>query len=99
LELDETTAKIVAAAGAGKPGTIKDRLFSDDKSHRYQQLNDLIAAIDERHPSPRLAIDGWVNRIDAQRQLLPESAVHDLQWYNSPEIAVGTFELHIGPHR
>jgi hypothetical protein len=25
--------------------------------------------------------------------------VHDLQWYNSPEIAVGTFEFHIGPQR
>jgi len=99
LELDETTAKIVAAAGAGKPGTIKDRLLSEDKSHRYQQLSDLITVIDSSYPAPRLAIDGWLNRIDAQRQLLPESTMHDLQWYNSPEIAVGTFELHIGPHR
>lgn len=99
MELDETMAKIVAAAGSGKPGTIKDRLHSEDKSHRYQQLADLIAAIDARFPTPRLAIDGWLNRIDAQRQLLPESATHDLQWYNSTEIAVGNFELHIGLHR
>jgi len=99
LDLDETTAKTLAAAGAGKPGTIKDRFLSDDKSHRYQQLSDLIAAIDTQYATPRLSIDGWLNRIDGQRQLLPESAAHDLQWYNSPEIAVGTFELHIGPHR
>jgi hypothetical protein len=99
LERDETAAKALADIANGKPGSLKGRFLSEDKSHRYQQLAELIAAIDTRIASPRLAMDGWLNRLDFQRQLLPESAIHDLQWYNSPEIAVGTFELHIGPRR
>jgi hypothetical protein len=99
LERDESTAKALADIAAGKPGTLKGRFMSEDKSHRYQQLADLISVLDTKYASIRLNIDGWVNRIDSQRQLLPESKVHDLQWFNSPEVAVGTFELHIGPHR
>jgi len=99
LDLDESTAKTLAAAGQGKPGTIKGQLFSSDKSQRHKQLSDLIGAIDTLYPTPRLTIDGWLNRIDAQRQLLPESAVHNLEWNSTAEIAVGNFELHIGPAR
>jgi hypothetical protein len=99
LERDETTAKALADIAAGKPGSLKGRFLSEDKSHRYQQLADLIAVLDTKYANPRLSIDGWVNRIDSHRQLYPESGVHDLQWHNSPEVAVGTFELHIGPHR
>jgi len=99
LERDETTAKVLADIAAGKPGSLKGRFLSEDKSHRYQQLADLIAVLDAKIAKPRLNIDGWLNRIDANRQLHPESPVHDLQWHNSPEVAVGTFELHIGPHR
>ena len=99
MDRDETTAKALADIAAGKPGSLKGRFLSEDKSHRYQQLAELIAVLDTKHATPLLTIDGWINRIDSQRQLLPETAVHDLQWYNSPEIAVGTFELHIGPHR
>ena len=99
MELDEATAKTLADIAAGKPGSLKGRFLSEDKSHRYQQLAALIAALDTKYATPRLIMDGWVNRIDAHRQLLPESGVHDLQWHNSPEIAVGTFELHMGPHR
>jgi hypothetical protein len=99
LDRDETAAKALADIAAGKPASLKVRFLSEDKSHRYQQLADLIAALDAKYATPRLAIDGWLSRIDAPRQLLPESGVHDLQWHNSPEIAVGTFELHMGPHR
>jgi hypothetical protein len=99
LERDDTAAKALADIAAGKPGSLKVRFLSEDKSHRYQQLGDLIAALDTKFATARLAIDGWLNRIDAQRQLLPESTVHNLQWHNSTEIAVGTFELHIGPSR
>ena len=100
MERDETTAaKALADIAAGKPASLKIRFLSEDKSHRYQQLADLIAALDAKYLKPRLNIDGWLNRIDGQRQLLPESAVHSLQWHNSTEIAVGTFELHMGPHR
>ena len=99
MERDEPTAKTLADIAAGKPGSLKGRFLFEDKSHRYQQLADLVAALDTKQANLRLAIDGWLNRIDAQHQLLPESAIHDLQWYNSPEIAVGTFELHIGPRR
>jgi hypothetical protein len=99
LERDESAAKALADIAAGKPASLKGRFLSENKSHRYQQLADLLAMLDAKHARPRLNIDGWVNRIDAHQQLLPESRVHDLQWHNSPEIAVGTFELHMGPHR
>ena len=100
MERDDTTAaKALADLAAGKPASLKVRFLSEDKSHRYQQLADLIAALDLKYATPRLNIDGWLNRIDGQRQLLPEAKVHDLQWHNSAEIAVGTFELHMGPHR
>jgi hypothetical protein len=99
LERDDTTAKALADIAAGKAGSLKGRFLSEDKSHRYQQLADLLAVLDGKYAKPRLNIDGWVNRIDAHHQLLPESKVHDLQWHNSPEIAVGTFEIHMGPHR
>ncbi len=99
MERDDTAAKALADIAAGKPGALKVRFLSEDKSHRYQQLGDLIAALDTKFATARLAIDGWLNRIDAQRQLLPESGVHNLQWHNSTEIAVGTFELHMGPQR
>lgn len=99
MERDEPTAKILADIAAGKPGSLKGRFLSEDKSHRYQQLADLTALLDTKHATPRLNIDGWLNRLDAPRQLTPESKVHDLQWHNSTEIAVGTFELHIGPRR
>jgi hypothetical protein len=62
-------------------------------------LVELLGVLDAKFGATRLRIDAWVNRIDHARQLLPESKVHDLQWYNSPEIAVGTFEFHIGPQR
>jgi hypothetical protein len=99
LERDETTAKVLADIAAGKPGSLKGRFLSEDRSHRYQQLADLLTVLDTKYAAPRLNIDGWLNRLDHPRQLLPESKVHDLQWHNSPEIAVGTFELHLGPRR
>jgi hypothetical protein len=99
LERDENTAKALADIAAGKPGSLKGRFLSEDKSHRYQQLADLLAVLDTKYATLRLNIDGWLNRLDGPRQLLPESKVHDLQWHTSPEISVGTFELHLGPHR
>lgn len=99
MERDETTAKALADIAAGKPGSLKGRFLSEDKSHRYQQLAELIGVIDTKFGAARLNIDGWINRIDAHRQMHPDSKVHDLQWHNSPEVAVGTFEIHIGPHR
>lgn len=99
MERDESTAKAIADIAAGKPGSLKGRFTSEDKSHRYQQLVELLGVLDAKFGATRLRIDAWVNRIDHARQLLPESKVHDLQWYNSPEIAVGTFEFHIGPQR
>lgn len=99
MERDETAAKALTDIAGGKPGSLKGRFVSEDKSHRYQQLAELIGVIDAKFATSRLAIDGWLNRIDAQRQLLPESKIHDLQWHNSPEVAVGVFELHIGPRR
>jgi hypothetical protein len=80
---------------SGQPGTIKGRLFSKDKTQRYKQLFELTAALDKDYASPRLAIDGWLNRLDKKQQALPESAVHDLKWNGSSEVAVGTFELHM----
>jgi hypothetical protein len=99
LERDESTAKAIADIAAGKPGSLKGRFMSEDKSHRYQQLVELLTVLDSKFSGSRLRIDAWVNRIDHHRQLLPESKVHDLHWFNSPEIAVGTFEFHIGPQR
>jgi hypothetical protein len=99
LERDESTAKALADIAAGKPGSLKGRFLSEDKSHRYQQLAELLAVLDGKFGFARLRIDAWVNRIDHHRQLLPESKTHDLQWHNSPEIAVSTFEFHIGPPR
>jgi hypothetical protein len=99
LERDESTAKALADIAAGKPASLKGRFLSEDKSHRYQQLAELMAVLDTKYATPRLNIDGWLNRIDGPRQLTPESKVHDLQWHESPEIAVGSFELHMGPHR
>jgi len=99
LDRDESAAKALADIAAGKPASLKGRFLSEEKSHRYQQLADLLAVLDTKYASPRLNIDGWLNRIDNVRQLTPESKVHDLQWHESPEIAVGTFELHMGPHR
>jgi hypothetical protein len=99
LEREDSAAKALADIAAGKPASLKVRFLSEDKSHRYQQLADMIAALDVKYATPRLNIDGWINRIDSARQLTPESKVHDLQWHNSTEIAVGTFELHMGPRR
>lgn len=99
MDRDESAAKALADIAAGKPASLKGRFLSEEKSHRYQQLADLLAVLDTKYASPRLNIDGWLNRIDNVRQLTPESKVHDLQWHESPEIAVGTFELHMGPHR
>ncbi len=99
MSQDESAAKALADLAAGKPASLKIRFLSEDRSHRYQQLADLIAALDTKYAAQRLNIDGWINRIDSARQLTPESKIHDLQWHNSPEIGVGTFELHMGPHR
>jgi len=99
VEREDSSAKALADIADGKPASLKGRFLSEDKSHRYQQLADLLAVLDGKYATPRLNIDGWINRIDFARQLLPESRVHDLQWHNSTEIAVGTFELHMGPHR
>lgn len=99
MEREDSAAKALADIAAGKPASLKVRFLSEDRSHRYQQLADLIGALDMKYATPRLNIDGWVNRIDHARQLLPESKVHDLQWHNSTEVAVGTFELHMGPRR
>lgn len=95
MDLRKDWADVLTKAGAGKPGTIKDRLLSEDKSQRYKQIADLIAAIDRSHAEPRLVIDGWLNRIDAKSQLTPGSGVHDLKWNNSTDIQLGTFELHV----
>jgi hypothetical protein len=95
MEIEKKWAEVLAGVASGEPGTIKGRLFSDDKSQRYKQLSDLIGAMDRGHASPRLSIDGWLNRIDKKRQLLPESAVHDLKWSGSSEVPVGSFELHM----
>ncbi|GAB2179109.1 hypothetical protein [Dongia sp. agr-C8] len=99
MERDDSAAKALADIAAGKPASLKGRFLSEDKSHRYQQLADLLAVLDAKYATPRLNIDAWINRIDSARQLTPESKVHDLQWHNSPEIAVGTFEFHMGPRR
>ncbi len=69
MERDDTAAKALADIAAGKPGSLKVRFLSEDKSHRYQQLGDLITALDTKFATARLAIDGWLNRIDAQRPI------------------------------
>jgi len=99
LEREESAAKALAEIAAGRPASLKGRFLSEDKSHRYQQLIELITVLDTKFAARRLNIDGWLNRLDGPRQLTPESKVHDLQWHESPEVAVGTFELHMGPHR
>jgi hypothetical protein len=99
LDMDKSWAAVLAAAGSGTPGTIKDRLLSEDKSQRYKQLSDAIAVIDRDHPSPPLTIDGWLNRIEFKRQLLPHSTVHDIKWHGSAEIPLGYFELHVTKRR
>jgi hypothetical protein len=95
LEIEKDWADILAGVASGTPGTIKGRLFSEDRSQRYKQLSESAAAIDKDYASPRLAIDGWLSRIDRKRQVLPESTVHDLRWGGSTDIPVGNFELHL----
>jgi hypothetical protein len=99
--MDRSWVEILAKAASGKPGTIRDRLLSEDKSQRYKQVADLVAEIDQLYPNAdqALRIDGWLNRIDFKGQLLPDSAVHDIHWNKSTEVQVGNFELHIGPKR
>ena len=97
--MDRTWVEVLAKAESGKPGTIRDRLLSEDKSQRYKQIADVIAEIDQLYPKAVLAIDGWLNRIDFKGQLLPDSAVHDIHWNKSTDVQVGNFELHIGPKR
>ena len=97
--MDRTWIEVLAKAASGKPGTIRDRLLSEDKSQRYKQIADLVAEIDRLYPKATLAIDGWLNRIDFKGQLLPESAVHDIHWNKSTEVQVGNYELHVGPKR
>ena len=96
--MDRSWVETLAKAASGKPGTIRDRLLSEDKSQRYKQVADLIAEIDQLHPKA-LRIDGWLNRIDFKGQLLPDSAVHDIHWNKSTEVQVGNYELHVGPKR
>jgi hypothetical protein len=96
--MDRSWVEILAKAASGKPGTIRDRLLSEDKSQRYKQIAELIAEIDRLQPQA-LRIDGWLNRIDFKGQLLPESAVHYIHWNKSTEVQVGNYELHVGPKR
>jgi hypothetical protein len=96
--MDRSWVETLAKAASGKPGTIRDRLLSEDKSQRYKQIAELIAEIDRLQPQA-LRIDGWLNRIDFKGQLLPESAVHDIHWNKSTEVQVGNYELHVGPKR
>jgi hypothetical protein len=97
--MDRSWVDTLSKAAAGKPGTIKDRLLSEDKSQRYKQIADLIAEIERDFPAPTLAIDGWLNRLDWKGQLLPESSVHDIHWNKTTEVQVGNYELHVGPKR
>jgi hypothetical protein len=97
--MDRSWVEVFANAAAGKPGTIRGRLLSEDKSQRYKQVADVLAEIDQLYPKPTFAIDGWLNLIDFQSQLLPHSAVHDIDWNKSTEVQVGNFELHVGPKR
>jgi hypothetical protein len=97
--MDKGWIEILAKAATGKPGTIKDRLLSEDKSQRYKQVADVIAEIDQLYAKQALRIDGWLNRIDFKGQNLPVSAVHDIHWNKSAEVQVGMYELHISPKR
>jgi hypothetical protein len=97
--MDRSWIETLAKAASGKPGTIKDRLLSEDKSQRYKQIADVIAEIDQLYPKQTLTIDGWLNRIDFKGQLLPDSAVHDIHWNKSAEVQVGNYELHVGLKR
>jgi len=97
--MDRSWVEVLAKAASGKPGTIKDRLLSEDKSQRYKQIADVLAEIDQLYPKAAFAIDGWLNRIDFQSQNLPHSSVHDIDWNKSTDVQVGNYELHIGPKR
>lgn len=97
--MDRNWVEVLAKAASGKPGTIRARLLSEDKSQRYKQIADVIAEIDQLYPKEVLNIDGWLNRIDFKGQLLPDSAVHDIHWNKSTEVQVGNYELHVGPKR
>jgi len=97
--MDRSWVEVVGKAVSGKPGTIKDRLLSEDKSQRYKQIADVIAEIDQLYPQQALRIDGWLNRIDFKGQLLPHSSVHDIDWNKSTDVQVGSYELHVGPKR
>lgn len=97
--MDKGWVEILAKAASGKPGTIKDRLLSEDKSQRYKQVAEVIAEIDRLYAKPALRIDGWLNRIDFKSQNLPVSAVHDIHWNKSAEVQVGMYELHISAKR
>jgi hypothetical protein len=97
--MDRSWVDVLAKAASGKPGTIRDRLFSEDKSQRYKQIADVLAEIDQLYPKQALRIDGWLNLIDFKGQLLPDSAVHDIHWNKSTDVQVGNYELHIGPKR
>jgi hypothetical protein len=95
--MDTSWVETLAKAASGKPGTIKDRLLSEDKSQRYKQIADVLAEIEALYPKPALRIDGWLNRIDFKGQLLPHSSVHDIDWNKSTEVQVGSYELHVAP--
>jgi hypothetical protein len=97
--MDRSWIEILAKAAAGTPGTIKDRLLSEDKSQRYKQIAGVLEEIEQLYPQSAFAIDGWLNRIDFQSQNLPHSAVHDIDWNKSSDVQVGMYELHIGPKR
>src|SRR3954462_985270 len=96
--MDRRWVEVLAKAASGKPGTIKDRRLSEDKSQRYKQIADVIAEIDGLYPK-ELTIDGWLNRIDFKGQLLPDSAVHDIHWNKSTDVQVGNYELHVAAKR
>jgi hypothetical protein len=97
--MDRSWVEVLAKAASGTPGTISDRLLSEDKSQRYKQVAEVIAEIDRLYPSQPLRIDGWLNRIDFKGQLLPDSAAHDIHWNKSTEVQVGNYELHVAPKR
>ena len=96
--MDKSWVDVLAKAASGKPGTIKDRMLSEDKSQRYKQIADVVAEIDKQQLKA-LRIDGWLNRIDFKGQLLPDSEVHDIHWNKSTDVPVGHYELHVGPKR
>ena len=97
--MDRSWVEILAKAASGQPGTIRDRLLSEDKSQRYKQVAEVFAEIDQLYAKQPLRIDGWLNRIDFKGQLLPHSAVHDINWNKSTDVQVGYYELHIAPKR